>query len=308
MAVPDDFLDGFFKQHPDAQSGKLTMQELNNLMAAYQQQMNERPLADFDGLNPAQMEVLLHEPLGASSLLQLRKDMELHVDQIPIYKLSELLIAEIKQAGTLKLTVSGNLPVRVCTLLYKQHLIGSDFQLNSDRIREDEVNYLWPLKQYLVDTGIAKKRNNAMSLTRQGEIFVKAAKADRFTALLKYFTTRFHWGNFYPLEDMGNTGYIGWAYSLVLLSRYGSKARPSAFYSTKLIQAFEQEILNTLEDYQYTLSDYHYAYAVRFFDCFTNWFGLVKIERTRNYSLPAPERLSVSKSDLFDQIFQVHQT
>ena len=305
MGAADDFLKGFFKQYPEAQNGELNLDELNGLMAAYQQQMNDRPLEDFDGLSPAQMELLLHAPLTAESPLKLREGIEDELRLVPIFTLLEMLIEEIRAAGTLKLTMTGNLPVRVCTLLYKQNLMGYEYQLSSERIREDEVSYLWPLKQYALDTGIVKKRNNALSLTKQGEKYMKAAKVTQFTALLKYFTTHFHWGNLYGLEDMGRAGQMGWAYSLVLLFRYGSNANTSGFYSGKLLQAFGKDLFAPGAGDVELLADYHYAYAVRFFECFADWFGLVQIERGNDYTQPLPERLIVRKSDLFDRLFQV---
>jgi hypothetical protein len=256
MGVADDFLNGFFKQHPDAQSGKLSMEELNTLLAAYQQQMNDKPFEDFDGLSPTQMQILLDSPFASDSPFQLRKGWEKEVSQMPIFKLAEMLIEEIQAAGTLKLTATGNLPVRVCTLLCKQNLMGYEYLLSSDRIREDEVTYLWPLKQYVLDTGIVKKRNNTLSLTKQGE-------------------------------------------------KFRGRSTPSVFYSTKLIQAFENRLWNAAEQNAEAVFDYHYAYASRFFKSFGKWFGLVEIEETKDYTQPMPLRLNVKKSALFDRLFQV---
>ncbi|MHA4894372.1 hypothetical protein ACXZ1K_06435 [Pedobacter sp. PWIIR3] len=307
MGAADDFVTSFFKEYPQAQSGKLSMEELNALMTEYQRKINSSPLADFDGLSPEDMEALLHSPFAPGSVLQFSKEMDYYVDQVPIFKLSELLINEIRNAGILKLTTKSNLPVRVCEMLYNQELIKWEYMEFNKKIREDEVPYLWPLKQYLLGEGIVKKRNNAMSLTKHGEKLMEGPKAVRFVTLLTYFTDRFYWGNFYGLEDGGKYGNLGWAYSLVLLSKYGSRSNTAVFYSFKLIRAFEKGLWNAHQKDMTTKAcdSHHSAYTVRFFECFANWFGLIKIERTRDYKIPLSHQVKITKSSLFDHLFEV---
>ncbi len=55
MGIAGVFMNSFFAAHPDAGSGKLTMEELNGLMEEYQRKANSRLLEDFDGLSPEQM-------------------------------------------------------------------------------------------------------------------------------------------------------------------------------------------------------------------------------------------------------------
>lgn len=307
MGVADDFMTSFFKEYPQAQSGKLSMEELNALMTEYQRKINSSPLADFDGLSPEDMAALLHTPFAPGGILQFSKGMDDYVDQVPIFKLLELLINEIRNAGTLKLTTKGNLPVRVCELLYSQELIKWEYMEFNKKIQEDEVPYLWPLKQYLLDEGIVKKRNNALSLTKHGEKLMEEPKAVRFITLLTYFTGCLHWGNFYGLQDGGKCGNLGWAYSLVLLSKYGSRSNTAVFYSFKLIRAFEKELWDAHQKDMTTKAcdSHHRAYTVRFFECFANWFGLVNIEHTRDYRVPLSHQVKITKSSLFDHLFEV---
>jgi hypothetical protein len=53
------------------------------------------------------------------------------------------------------------------------------------------------------------------------------------------------------------------------------------------------------------IQEYHHAYEVRFFECFADWFGLVNIERNRDHSISYFDQLSITKSELFDQLFEV---
>ncbi|GAC1532484.1 MAG: hypothetical protein NVS3B15_12680 [Sediminibacterium sp.] len=174
------------------------------------------------------------------------------------------------------------------------------------RVREEEIPYLGPLKHYLLSQGTIKKRDNALSLTEKGAEFLKETRAARFISLFLFFAGRFHWGNFYGLQDDGKCGQLGWAFSLVLLSKYGDKARESEFYSLKLMQAFEKELWDSrgVRGQEENVLTYHRAYAVRFFDCFANWFGLVNMERKKNLRISFFHQLVVRKSELFDQLFE----
>lgn len=307
MGTAEDFTNSFFAAYPDARSGKVSMAELNRLIGEYQRKMNSNPLDDFDGLSPEQMTALLYTPFAPGSVLQFRKDINAHVKRSPFFSLSELLLKEIKQAGTLKLTANGNLPVRICELLCNQNWIYLPYLKFVKRVREEEIPYLWPLKQYLLDEGIVKKRNNALSLTKNGEKLMQGPAEVRFIQIFNYMATRFHWSNFYSLEDGGKCGQVGWAYSLVLLSKYGDNPEKSKFYSLKLIRAFEKELwANHLEGKEgMEIEDYHHVYEVRFFECFAAWFGLISIERKRGHSVSFIHQLLVTKSGLFDQLFEV---
>ena len=306
MGTADDFMRSFFEHYPEASSGKLSMPQLNKLMAEFQHKSNNIPNDDFDGISPEQMHFLLHEPFSSNAILQFNKAMDQHLEQVPLFKLSELLLAEIRDAGKLKLTTKGNLPVRVCELLFNQQLIKWKYIKYVSRVREEEVPYLGPLKFYLIEEGIVKKRNNTLSLTKNGEKLMEGSQTARFTSLFFFFAKRFNWVNFYSLEDNGKYGQLGWAYSLVLLGKYGDKVRDSEFYSFKLMQAFEKEMLDHSEtkEQQDNIQTYHRAYAIRFFESFASWFGLVNIERKRNPQLPIFDQVIVSKSILFDQLFE----
>lgn len=232
MGTANDFMNSFFAAYPHAKSGELSMEELNRLLGEYQRKKNSSPLDDFDGLSPEQMNPLLYAPFTAEAILQFRKDIDAYVSKVPFFKLSELLLHEIKKTVHLKLTVNGSLPVRICELLCSQNLIH------------------WPYMK-----------------------FVKRIRA----------------------------------YSLVLLSKYGNKPQKSEFYSLKLMRAFEKELWEAHQQGKAdkALQTYHYAYETRFFECFADWFGLINIERKRDHSISYIDQLSITKSELFDQLFEL---
>jgi hypothetical protein len=310
MHTADEVLASFLAANPQAADGKLSMEELNKLMTEHQHRINNKPLADFDGLSPEQMSGLLYSPMAPGTMLQFRKGIESIVGNSDFFKLSELLINEIKQAGSLKLTATGNLPVRVCEMLCSQNLIYSPFMQYVKKIREEVVPYLWPLKQYLLDEGLVKKRNNALSLTKNGEKLLKESAEVRFRMIFHYLANSFHWCNFYELADDGAYGKMGWAYSLLLLAKYGDSPRESTFYSLKIMQAFETQLWEAHNKGLVTNGTdiFNYAYNVRFFENFAEWFGLVKIERKQDPAILYREELIITKSALFEQLFEVNLT
>ena len=123
---------------------------------------------------------LLYHPFKPDSIIHFKEGIDAYVDEAPFFKLSEILLAEIKRAGKVKLTQKGNLPMSVCKLLCDQDLIYWRYMQYVKKITEDAIPYLFPLKQYLLDDGIVKKRNNTLSLTKRGEKLLDAKKIDSF--------------------------------------------------------------------------------------------------------------------------------
>src|SRR5690606_11658338 len=242
---------------------------------------------------------LLYHPFKPDSIIHFKEGIDAYVDEAPFFKLSEILLAEIKRAGKVKLTQKGNLPMSVCKLLCDQDLIYWRYIQYVKKITEDAIPYLFPLKQYLLDDGIVKKRNNTLSLTKRGEKLLDAKKSTRFIQVFRYLARRFHWGYFHRLDDGGRSGQLGWAYSLALVAKYGDSPLLSEFYCLKLMRAFEKELWDAHQRRANTRY-YQDAYEHRFFECFAHWFGLVNIERIKRPGLSYYEELSITKSELFE--------
>jgi hypothetical protein len=307
MGTAKDLMESFLAAYPEIQNGKFSMEELNKLMEEHQRKLNSRPIKDFDGLSPEQMNFLLYAPLSPGGILQLKDNIDVPLQQVPFFKLLQILVGEIQRLGNLKLTVNGNLPVRICELLFHEELIYWPDIKFVKKITEDKIPYIWPLKQYLLDAGIVKKRNNHLSVTKYGEKMIKEPIAFQFRQVLNYFTTRFHWGNFYNINDDGQYGQLGWAYSLVLLARYGDQPQISNFYNLKLMQAFEHELwaVYLKNNTDARVKEFQFAYDVRFFENFSMWFGLVNIEWRRDHSISYWDQLFITKSALFEQLFEM---
>ena len=308
MGIAQDFMNSFLVPYPEANGGKLSLQELNVLMAKHQTEINDRGIADFDGLSPSQMNVLLNRPLANGCKIELRKDIETCVQRSPFFRLSEILLEQIEKAGSLKLTAIGNLPVKTCEFICQENLIYWKYMNYVKKFQEDNVPYLSALKFALIESGLVKKRNNSLSLTTKGLKSIKGPKQELFIQLFDYFTIKLHWGNLYDTEYNSKCGQFGWAYSLVLLSKYGDQQRESEFFSAKLMQAFERKLwdLSQKNNANIETRDFHLAYETRFSECFAGWFGLAELEY-KNNGIRYGDSIYLKKSSLFDQLFEVKE-
>lgn len=70
MSMSQEIWKEFVKKYPQANSGKLSIEQINVLMAEYIEKRNASAVDDFDGLTPHQMHLLLHYPLAEDSPLK----------------------------------------------------------------------------------------------------------------------------------------------------------------------------------------------------------------------------------------------
>ena len=75
MGVAQEIWQAFIAAHPEVTKGHLSMEKVNQKMAAFTQSRNQQPHPDFEGLSPEQMHSLLSEPLGSGSCLALQPEL-----------------------------------------------------------------------------------------------------------------------------------------------------------------------------------------------------------------------------------------
>ena len=62
MGVAQEIWQAFIRAHPEATNGQLSLEEVNQKMAAFTQARNQQPYPDFEGFSPEQMHTLLSDP------------------------------------------------------------------------------------------------------------------------------------------------------------------------------------------------------------------------------------------------------
>lgn len=305
MGVAQEIWQAFIAAHPEAAEGHLSVEEVNQKMAAFTQARNQQPQLDFEGLSPQQMHLLLSDPLGRESLLGLQHELSDSVlDQIPFFRLMEILFQHLLTKQSIKLTPKGNLPLALCRDLYERKLLVQDDieQGITKKISEDNVHFLQALKVCLLLGPYVKKQHNVLLLTKLGKQAMGQQRALRFRQVLQDYALRFNWA--YLDDTPTQAGQFGWAYSLYLVNRYGSEWRNTDFYAIKVQQAFPhlREPIPSGRLSSYWL-EFERVYRWRFVQQFGRWFGLVDLQKEgqRGYY---PDPLLMQKTPLLTQLFQ----
>ena len=153
-----------------------------------------------------------------------------------------LIMVHLKEHGPIKLTSTGNLPVKHCKEFYEQvwsieELAKANFK--KPRIETDYEN-LFIGRHTLQLAGLTKVRTGKLSLTQKGEkLLTQGRHQELFQLCLQAFCEKFNWGCF---DGFGESplGQMGFAFTLRLLKRYGEEDRPPGFYAQKYLDAFLQ--------------------------------------------------------------------
>lgn len=269
---------------------------------------NNRPVPDFEGYSPNEMQYLYLDPFSSGSPLKLNILEDAAYHSIPMLNLIRHLGAHLKQDGDMKLTAKGFLPVTIVADLYEQGFYKeTDIESGIVTLYKQTDSHSIDLAVKLSDlAGITKKRNNKLSLTKNGEKLL-----ENNPALLRQILTKFgfkcNWA-YYDRYDPEETAQVGFAFSLVLLKRYGDKKRQDTFYAKKYFKAFPD--LYEGEDAQTEIEENPWnsgrnCYSIRTFERFMHLFGLVAIEyeKTDKNELWSPERMVILGTPLFNQLF-----
>lgn len=203
------------------------------------------PAPDFDGLEQRAFESLTLEPFeDEHTLFQFDLPEEL-LEQSPMFHLMRLILNHLAQQGPIKLTATGNLPVKICKAFYEQ--VWSIEELTKayykkPRIETDYEN-LFTGRHTLQLAGLTKIRTGKLSLTKKGEkLLAQARHQELFQLCFQAFCEKFNWGCFDGYGE-NQIGQMGFAFTFYLLKRYGDEGLPPDFYAEKYINAFSHFLL-----------------------------------------------------------------
>lgn len=282
------------------------LQELQERLNRQMEQINAAPLEELDGLSPNEMSYILYRPFAEGSPLRFKDSLNNEiVAQIPFYKLFREYLGKIKEAGQVKLTSKGNLPRKICQELYATAILPEEFiEKGIVKLRgEDDSIVIKNLKILGNISKVTKKRNNKISLTKQGEqLYHDPDQTPLFKLLFETNMTKFNLGyhDAYPQQTAVQM-VIG--YTLYLLLQYGKTKRNLHFYVDKNLQAFPQ----LLADFGSTRStperQYKGCYQVRVFDRFLAHYGLVETEETINPD-SIDSNVQLLATDTFREVFE----
>ena len=278
------------------------LNELQGHIDQFMKEQNNRPVPKFEGYSPAEMQHILYDTFGEKSPIKLKKLTGDDYKQIPILNQIKYLAEIISRTGEVKLTKLGFLPSKVVTELYDQGFM-KEYQFErgiSKLYKEMDSTGVHVARVLLEISGLAKKRNNKLSLTKKGEKIL----SDDFQLcqlILKTFGEKFNWAH---LDGYGENqiGQLGFGFSLILLNKYGHQKRIDKFYKEKYFNAFPM-LLEGISYPTYTTQEKYagHCYSLRTFDRFLSFFGGVVIEQKRGMDA---EKFIV-KGDVFDKMFEI---
>ena len=252
----------------------MEFEDFRSYMDQLVRQHNEQAQEDFEGLSPTKMGVLLDEPFGSKSPLQLRPLAPEDYKQIPIFQQIKFLISKL-QEGEIKLTAKGFLPTQLVADIYAKGFIKDEFiEKGIYKLYKETDAQAIHLSHLLLNlSGLTKKRKGKLSLTAAGKK-IAASDQELLELIFKTMCLKFNWSYFDGYEDE-NVGQLGFAYSLLLLSKYGEKLRPAQFYVQKYLQAFPALLDGLTPEFRSREEYAQNMYSLRFFDRFLYYFNFI---------------------------------
>lgn len=266
---------------------------------------NTKPIEDFEGLSPADMRYFLYDPFSKDSPLRFINNIPDQIlDQIPILIQIEYLLQRIIDLGEIKLTSTGSLPTTMVKELYKQGFI-KDYAIEHGITKLYAETNCDPihLTRIIVElSGFVKKKNGKLSLTKTWkDKMVTKKRQEILIQIFSTFSQKFNWSYFDGYSSQ-QTGQLGFAFSLYLISKYGKEELLDRFYSEKYLKAFPK----LLDDFNsiYVMGaenrQFHSCYSIRTFDRFLEYFNM--IEWRTEGELYQDSKKFIKKTAIFDNI------
>lgn len=241
-------------------------------------EQNNTGLAKFEGYSPAEMYQIINFTFSPSSIIQFKKLNDADFKMIPIFNQIKYLVDLIIKNGELKLTSKGFLPPKVVIDIYNQGFIKEEYiESGICKLTREVDSKTINLTRILLElSSLVKKRNGKLSMTKSSEKIQKD-NYELLKLIFIIFTARFNWA-YYDGYENEKIGQLGFAYSLILLSKYGKTKQTDSFYADKYFNAFPQLLEPIAPRYSTNKSSNSSCYSLRTFERFLDYFGLVQIE------------------------------
>lgn len=280
----------------------MDLNELQRFLNRHMQEQNRTARPDFEGYSPDEMHRILHYPFEPQSPIRLQPLSDADYRAIPILNLSRYLAGLLEASGEIRLTAKGYLPPKIVLDIYGQgfHADLAVETFNAKIAREADSESVHLTKTLLILSGLAKKRNNALSLTATGKKYLHDPE-NFLKSLLKTYCQKLNWAY---LDGWGEQpiGKLGCGFSLILLANYGQTERDADFYAQKYLATFPailQAITSTFAPPAVLAAR---CYVWRTFEKFMTYFGLTASRHEGDRLLG---KRFVRQSDIFDKLIGI---
>ncbi len=267
---------------------------------------NNTPVEDFFGLTPIEVHHLLYYTFGDKSPVQFRDDIDdKTLDQIPLFRLVEDYLKIIQRDKHIKLTPLGALPKKVMVELYdKKFLLDENIESGFTKLwKEDDCIAIKSARLTAEIAGLVRKTNGKLTLTKAATKFVETNnRLQLFKQFFQAFTDKFLWSfnDGYPEQPIGQ---LGWAFSVMLLDKFGDQPQTVDFYADKYLKAFPKFISFFQPGYSTPERDFFGCYGVRTFYRFFLWFGFVIVDKQNVFLDFDTDKFQ--QTDLVKSIFRI---
>jgi len=261
-------------------------EELQTFVADFMAQRNAAAIDDFDGLSADAMHRALHAPFDPGGALMVA-DVPRSAPPAPLLHLVLDLAAALGDDG-FKATAKGNLPrayVRAAAERYQATRWRRDSIEGIERASsEEDFRHLYVARMVARMAGLVTLHRGRWSLTRKyRRTLERQGAAGVYAHLFRAFVAKYAWNSadLYPELDIVQ---ISWAFSLLLLVRYGDTWRDARFYADRFVRAFPMalhEATHALAHHPWQRDpeqEVRDAYDVRVLRRFAAYLGLVEIE------------------------------
>ena len=267
---------------------------------------NNTPVDDFLGLSPTEIHHLLYDTFGDKSPVQFRDDIDdKTLDQIPLFRIVEDYLKIIQRNKHIKLTPLGAIPKKVMVELYdKRFLLDEHIESGITKLwKEDDCLAIRSARLTAEIAGLVKKVSGKLTLTKTASKLLETNnRLQIFRKIFQTFTDKFLWSynDAYPEQPIGQ---LGWAYTLIMLDKFGDQSQTIDFYADKYLRAFPKFITFFKPDYSTPERQFFRCYGVRTFDRFFLWFGFVTVDKQKVFIDLDTDKFK--RTDLVNRIFKI---
>lgn len=281
---------------------------LRNNIEAHILLQNNKPIDDFLGLSSTEMGYLLYDTFGSNSPVQLKDNIDnLTLDKIPLFKLSEEYLKILQRDKQIKLTKTDALPRKILVELYdKRIVLAENIEYGISKLsREIDWVALENTRITLEIAKLVKKEKGKLFLTKKATKLLETNnRFELFKLFFQTFTEKFAW-SFNDGFTEHPVGQVGWAFSIILLNKFGNNPNTSNFYAQKFLTAFPVNV-SFFQPFYGTKEDmFKHCYGTRTFEKFFLWFGFVTYKSETKY-LRLKDTV-FKQTDIVEKIFNIDE-
>jgi len=280
-----------------------SLEEAQNFTSSYTQSRNTRPIEEFHDISPEQMVRFLYHPFESQEIIHFSQPV-IKPSSVPLIQLIQLLFNGIGEMG-IKATAKGNLPRNLCREIALTYWGETDYKnIVGYRRINTEIDFfdLHVARQTAKLAGLIRKYKGKFLLTKKGQVLMVEEKlAELYFLLFKTYTLKFNWGYWDGYEEM-QIIQNSFAFTLYLLSRYGSEWQSPQVYSDYALKAFPA-VLNEIDDRTWSTPEdsFKSCYTIRSVERFALFLGLVEMDQ-KSEKKTLKKDYQIRKTALLDEL------